>query len=107
RFNTAMIYISHNLGLILDTCDRISVMYSGKAVEEGTVEEVFDQMRHPYTQGLFGCIPLPTADKDARPLIPIRGQLPLPHERPPGCSFGPRCDHFQAGRCDAREGIPM
>jgi len=106
KFDTSMIYISHNLGLILDTCDRICVMYSGKVVEEGTVEEVFDHMRHPYTQGLFGCIPLPSADKDARPLVAIRGQLPLPHERPPGCSYGPRCDHFQAGRCDAPP-LPM
>ncbi|MDD9800921.1 MAG: ABC transporter ATP-binding protein, partial [Gammaproteobacteria bacterium] len=74
EFGTSMIYISHNLGLILETCDRISVMYSGEAVEEGTVKEVFDQMRHPYTRGLFASIPLPGTDKNARPLIPIRGQ---------------------------------
>ena len=106
KLDTSMMYISHNLGLILETCDRICVMYSGEAVEEGTVGEVFDQMRHPYTQGLFGAIPLPTADKNARPLTAIRGQLPLPHERPPGCNFGPRCDHFQKGRCDGQD-IPM
>jgi len=100
EFGTSMIYISHNLGLILETCDRISVMYSGEAVEEGTVREVFDQMRHPYTRGLFSSIPLPGTDKNARPLIPIRGQLPLPHERPDGCNFAPRCDHFEAGTCD-------
>ena len=100
RFGTSMIYISHNLGLILETCDRITVMYSGEAVEVGTVEQVFDQMRHPYTRGLFASIPLPGADKNARPLVPIRGQLPLPHERPEGCNFGPRCDHFVAGVCD-------
>jgi peptide/nickel transport system ATP-binding protein len=63
RFNTSMIYISHNLGLILETCDRVNVMYSGVVVESGTVDEVFDHMRHPYTKGLFGCIPLPSADK--------------------------------------------
>jgi peptide/nickel transport system ATP-binding protein len=100
RFGTSMIYISHNLGLILETCDRITVMYSGEAVEVGTVEEVFDRMRHPYTKGLFSSIPLPGADKNARPLVPIRGQLPLPHERPEGCNYGPRCDHFRAGVCD-------
>jgi peptide/nickel transport system ATP-binding protein len=99
-FNTSMIYISHNLGLILATCDRVNVMYSGVVVESGTVKEVFDHMRHPYTKGLFGCIPLPGADKNARPLVPIRGQLPLPHERPPGCYFGPRCDFFQEGLCN-------
>jgi peptide/nickel transport system ATP-binding protein len=101
RYGTSMIYISHNLGLILETCDRITVMYSGEAVEEGSVEQVFDRMRHPYTKGLFNSIPLPGADKHARPLMPIPGQLPLPHERPPGCNFGPRCDHFRAGVCDA------
>jgi len=101
KFNTSMIYISHNLGLILETCDRVNVMYSGQVVEAGTVDEVFDHMRHPYTKGLFSAIPLPGADKTARPLVPIRGQLPLPHERPSGCYFGPRCDHFIAGTCDA------
>ena len=100
EFGTSMIYISHNLGLILETCDRISVMYSGEVVENGTVKEVFDHMRHPYTRGLFSSIPLPGTDKRARPLIPIRGQLPLPHERPAGCNFAPRCDHAQAGVCD-------
>ena len=100
KFDTSMIYISHNLGLILATCDRVNVMYSGVVVEEGSVGEVFDYMRHPYTKGLFSAIPLPGADKTAHPLVPIRGQLPLPHERPPGCYFGPRCDFFQDGRCD-------
>lgn len=100
KFGTSMIYISHNLGLILETCDRISVMYSGEVVEEGTVGEVFDHMRHPYTRGLFASIPLPSADKNTRPLMPIRGQLPLPHERPVGCNFGPRCDFFEVDKCD-------
>jgi peptide/nickel transport system ATP-binding protein len=106
EFGTSMIYISHNLGLILETCDRITVMYSGEAVEVGSVEEVFDAMRHPYTRGLFASIPIPGADKFAHPLVAIPGQLPLPHQRPPGCNFGPRCDFFVAGRCDAQE-IPM
>jgi peptide/nickel transport system ATP-binding protein len=106
KFGTSMIFVSHNLGLILETCDRITVMYSGEAVETGSIKDVFDRMRHPYTQGLFRSIPLPGADKNARPLIAIPGQLPLPHERPKGCNFGPRCQHFVAGRCDAEE-IPM
>ena len=103
EFGTSMIFVSHNLGLILETCNRITVMYSGEAVETGSVEEVFDKMRHPYTQGLFRSIPLPGADKTTRPLVSIPGQLPLPHERPNGCNFGPRCEHFQAGTCDAGE----
>ncbi len=106
RYGTSMIYVSHNLGLILETCDRITVMYSGEAVESGSVKDVFDRMRHPYTQGLFRSIPLPGADKNERPLIAIPGQLPLPHERPKGCNFGPRCEYFVTGRCDAAE-IPM
>jgi len=100
KYGTSLMYISHNLGLILEVCDRVFVMYSGEVVEEGIINSVFTWPKHPYTHGLFGCIPLPTADKNAAPLKPIRGQLPLPHERPLGCNFGPRCDHFEAGRCD-------
>ncbi len=100
KYGTSQIYISHNLGLILEVCDRVFVMYSGEVVEEGTINSLFTWPKHPYTHGLFGCIPLPTADKNAAPLRPIPGQLPLPHERPPGCNFGPRCDFFQENRCD-------
>ncbi|MEQ8332692.1 ABC transporter ATP-binding protein [Nisaea sp.] len=103
RFGTSMLFISHNLGLILETCDRITVMYSGEAVETGSVNDVFEQMRHPYTQGLFRSIPLPGADKYSHPLVAIPGQLPLPHERPAGCNFGPRCAFFEAGKCDIGE----
>ncbi|HLF21562.1 MAG TPA: ABC transporter ATP-binding protein, partial [Aestuariivirga sp.] len=101
RFGTSMIYISHNLGLILETCDRICVMYSGQSVELGSVGQVFDAMRHPYTRGLFASIPLPGTDRFVHPLVPIRGQLPLPRDRPTGCTFGPRCDFFKPGTCDA------
>ncbi len=103
KYGTSMLFISHNLGLVLETCDRICVMYSGEAVETGSIEDVFDKMRHPYTQALFRSIPLPGADKNMRPLVAIPGNFPLPHERPPGCNFGPRCDYFEAGRCDAGE----
>ena len=106
KYGTSMLFISHNLGLVLEVCDRLCVMYSGEAVETGSITDVFDKMQHPYTQALFRSIPLPGADKTARPLIAIPGNFPLPHERPPGCNFGPRCDYFRAGRCDAQE-IPM
>ena len=106
RFGTSMIFVSHNLGLILETCDRITVMYSGEAVETGSIRDVFDNMRHPYTQGLFRSIPLPGADKNSRPLVAIPGQLPLPQDRPKGCNFAPRCHHFVDGVCNAAE-IPM
>lgn len=101
KTGTSMLFISHNLGLILETCDKITVMYSGEAVETGTVHEVFDRMRHPYTQGLFNSIPLPGADKNSRPLIAIPGQLPLPHQRPIGCNFGPRCSHYDEVKCNS------
>ncbi|MBK0328593.1 ABC transporter ATP-binding protein [Rhodobacteraceae bacterium F11138] len=100
KYGTSMLFISHNLGLVLETCDRICVMYSGEAVERGSIEDVFDEMQHPYTQALFRSIPLPGADKNSHPLVAIPGNFPLPHERPPGCNFGPRCDYFEQGRCD-------
>ncbi|MEM7177086.1 MAG: ABC transporter ATP-binding protein [Pseudomonadota bacterium] len=100
EFGTSMIFVSHNLGLILETCDRITVMYSGEAVEEGDINTIFRNMRHPYTKGLLRSIPIPGADKYARPLVAIPGQLPLPHQRPHGCNFGPRCSHFDKQLCD-------
>ena len=103
KYGTSMLFISHNLGLVLETCDRLCVMYSGEAVETGAIGEVFDEMRHPYTQALFRSIPLPGADKTARPLRAIPGNFPLPHERPKGCNFGPRCDYFAPGVCDAAD----
>jgi len=106
KYGTSMLFISHNLGLVLDTCDRLCVMYSGEAVETGSIATVFDSMRHPYTQALFRSIPLPGADKNAAPLVAIPGNFPLPHERPDGCNFGPRCDYFTEGTCN-KGVIPM
>ncbi len=106
KTGTSMLFISHNLGLVMEVCDRITVMYSGEAVETGAIRDVFNKMRHPYTQALFRSIPLPGANKNTRPLRAIPGNFPLPHERPPGCNFGPRCDYFVNGLCDARD-IPM
>ena len=103
KFGTSMLFISHNLGLVLETCDRITVMYSGEAVETGPIDAVFNRMRHPYTQGLFRSIPLPGADKNKRPLLAIPGQLPLPNERPRGCNFAPRCLFFKPGVCDQED----
>nr|WP_028092131.1 ABC transporter ATP-binding protein [Pseudodonghicola xiamenensis] len=101
KYGTAMLFISHNLGLVRETCDRLCVMYSGEAVERGSLPDLFGAMRHPYTRALFQSIPLPGTDKTHRPLRAIPGTFPLPHQRPPGCTFGPRCDYFEAGRCDA------
>ena len=103
KYKMTQIYISHNLGLILQTCERVCVMYSGQAVEEGSISNLFSQPKHPYTHGLFNCIPLPKTHKNEAPLIPIPGQLPLPHERPTGCTYGPRCRAFKADLCDHQE----
>jgi peptide/nickel transport system ATP-binding protein len=100
KYGTSMLFISHNLGLIMDVCDRLCVMYSGEAVETGSIKDVFDKMQHPYTQALFRSIPLPGADKNTQPLIAIPGNFPLPHERPNGCNFGPRCDYYVDGQCN-------
>ena len=107
RFGTAMIYVSHNLGLVRETCERVCVMYSGLLVEESGMDALFRDPRHPYTRGLFGCIPDMAANKNENPLAPIRGQLPLVTERPRGCFFGPRCDFFEKGRCDADAITPI
>ncbi|MDQ2067613.1 ABC transporter ATP-binding protein [Xinfangfangia sp. CPCC 101601] len=100
EFNTAMVYISHNLGLILETCESITVMYSGEAIETGPVAEVLREVRHPYTKGLINSIPRIDVSRYERPLTTIAGQLPLPSARPQGCFFGPRCSNFVAGTCD-------
>jgi peptide/nickel transport system ATP-binding protein len=101
-----MLYISHNLGLVRETCDRMTVMYAGEAVEIGSVEEVFRAMRHPYTRGLFAALPSLASDKYSRPLTAIPGQLPSPGSRPRGCVFGPRCGFFIAGQCDSTR-VPL
>ena len=106
RTGASTLFISHNLGLILETCDEVTVMYSGEAVETGAVSDVFGAMRHPYTQGLFRSIPMPGTNKIENPLIPIPGQLPLPHQRPRGCNFGPRCGYFVEELC-AEADVPM
>jgi peptide/nickel transport system ATP-binding protein len=100
EFGTSMLYISHNLGLVRETCDRITVMYCGQPVESGPIATVFRSMRHPYTRGLFAAIPALGTDKNTRPLAAIPGQLPSAGALPQGCAFGPRCDYFVAGRCD-------
>jgi peptide/nickel transport system ATP-binding protein len=100
EFGTTLLYISHNLGLLRATCQRITVMYAGQAVETATTPTLFGDMSHPYTQRLFAAIPRATMHKHGLPLEGIAGQAPLPQARPAGCSFGPRCDFFIKGLCD-------
>ncbi len=89
QFNTAMLLITHDLGIVAETCDRVAVMYAGEIVETGTRYHIFKNARHPYTLGLFGSIP--SLDKDVKRLTPIPGLMPDPSNLPSGCSFAPRC----------------
>ena len=100
RYATSLLFISHNLGLIAECCDRVGIMYSGELVEEAAPQALFRRPRHPYTQGLIDCIPDISAGKHARMLAAIPGHIPLPSERPQGCVFAPRCAGFKAGACD-------
>jgi oligopeptide/dipeptide ABC transporter ATP-binding protein len=86
---TSMLLVTHDLGIVAETCSKTAIMYAGKIVEFGTVQDVFRNTRHPYTKGLFNSIPrLENADKK---LEPIEGLPPNPREFPDGCAFHPRC----------------
>ena len=92
KVGTAIIFITHNLGVVAEMCDRVSVMYAGKIVEQGTIEDIFYKPAHPYTMGLLASMPRLDADAHER-LIPIEG-TPVDLLNPPqGCHFGPRCSH--------------
>ena len=87
--NTAMILITHDLGIVAETCDSVAIMYAGEIVEYGSLSDIFKDARHPYTKGLFACIP--DLDADEEMLTPIPGLMPDPSDLPAGCSFCPRC----------------
>lgn len=89
KIGTSMLMITHDLGVIAETCDKVAVIYAGQIVESGTVWQIFDDPRHPYTQGLFDS--LPSLEKDVRRLTPIEGLVPNPADLPPYCSFYDRC----------------
>ena len=91
KLGTAMILITHDLGIVAEACDKVAIMYAGEIVEFGTLEEVFDRNlpHHPYTVGLFGSIP--SIDIAQRRLAPINGMTPDPTDLPQGCYFSPRC----------------
>jgi len=87
--NMSMMLITHDLGIVAETCDRIAVVYGGAVVESGTVQEVYTNPAHPYTRGLFDSIP--KLDDDSVELKPIEGEPPNPARMPEGCAFHPRC----------------
>ncbi|MCF0229286.1 MAG: ABC transporter ATP-binding protein [Parasporobacterium sp.] len=97
---TAMILITHDLGVVAETCDKVAIMYAGEIVEYGKAEDVYGRILHPYTQGLFDS--LPSLDKNVRRLKPIKGLMPDPTDLPKGCKFCPRCE-FASEKCKETE----
>ena len=95
ELDTAMIMITHDLGIVAQTCDRVAVVYAGSILEIGTIDDIFtDGPKHPYTVGLFGSIP--NLKERTRRLTPIAGLMPDPTNLPTGCLFSPRCPHCRA-----------
>ena len=94
KLETSMLLITHDLGVVAQTCDKVAIMDAGEIIEYGSVEDIFgDRPHHPYTVGLFGSIPDLTVDTDR--LKPIAGLMPDPTDLPEGCKFHPRCPHCQ------------
>lgn len=91
KYNTSMLMITHDLGIVAEVCDTVSIMYAGQIVEHGTLEDIFESTSHPYTEGLFGS--LPNIDNRTARLKPIPGLMPDPTNLPSGCPFHPRCKY--------------
>ena len=91
KYKTSLIMITHDLGIVADTCDEVAVMYAGSIVEKGTLEDVFLRTKHPYTEGLFNS--LPNINDRKAMLTPIQGLMPDPTNLPEGCPFHPRCPY--------------
>ena len=106
RHGMAILFISHNLRTVAQVCDRVAVMYAGEIVEEGPIKTVFEDPRHPYTIGLFDCLPTAGWHRGAGRLRPMPGQAPTLAERAPGCRFANRCEHARPGPCTS-EPIPV
>jgi len=103
EYHTSMIMITHDLGIVAETCDDVAVMYAGRIVEQGTLEDVFNRTRHPYTEGLFNSLPNIINRKDK--LRPIPGLMPDPADLPVGCSFSPRCS-YATEACRSEKPVP-
>lgn len=94
KFKTSMILITHDLGVVAQVCDKVAIMYAGEVVESGSLEDLFENTKHPYTHGLFGSIP--NLDEECDRLKPIQGLMPDPMDLPSGCKFHPRCPHSKS-----------
>ncbi len=98
----AIMLITHNLGVVAEMADEVVVMYLGRVVEQGSVDAIFHDPKHPYTKALLQSIP--SIESTPRVRLPtISGSIPHPFNRPAGCPFHPRCESFMPGRCDQRE----
>ena len=91
KYGTGTIMITHDLGIVAESCDDVAVMYAGRIVEQGTLDEVFNETMHPYTEGLFNS--LPNIKNRTAKLQPIKGLMPDPSNLPVGCAFAPRCKY--------------
>lgn len=100
KYHTSMIMITHDLGVLAEVCDKVSIMYAGKIVEHGTLEDIFEKTKHPYTEGLFNSLPNLEDSNDM--LKPIKGLMPDPTDLPKGCTFHPRCPYVK-NICSERE----
>ena len=102
REGMAIILITHNLGVVAEMCDEVAVMYLGRVVEQGPVDAIFHDPKHPYTRALLRS--MPSIEARVRSRLPvIEGSIPHPYNRPAGCPFHPRCPDFMPGRCDQIE----
>ncbi|HPF19368.1 MAG TPA: ABC transporter ATP-binding protein [Bacillota bacterium] len=101
--DTSMIMITHDLGVVAETCDEVAVMYAGRIVEYGTLRDVFKGVKHPYTEGLFNS--LPDLKNRQQKLRPIPGLMPDPTDLPAGCTFSPRCP-YATERCKKERPAP-
>jgi len=102
----AIMFITHNLGVIAEMCNEVVVMYLGKQVERADVDSVFYNPQHPYTQALLRSIPR-IGQKSRERLESIKGMVPDPYSIPPGCPFHPRCAQYMPGICDRDQEIPF
>lgn len=96
----SMLFITHDMGVVAEIADEVVVMYLGQVAERGTVEQIFNDPKHPYTRALLESIPTGRKDNERRPLTAIRGMIPHPQNRPAGCPFNNRCDFAIPGLCD-------
>ena len=101
KMDSSMLLITHDLGVVAETCDKVAIMYAGEIVEYGSLEDIFEHTAHPYTEGLFGS--LPSLENDVHRLKPIQGLMPDPANLPDGCKFHPRCP-YAVDQC--RSGAP-